>query len=357
MKIAFYELPPQLRVGGLETAVRGLEAALADYPREARAESRGLVEPLTVLRDPAPQDLEPGDVAHFHGLWSIEHWRVSRELRRRGIPYVTSPHGMLEPWAIREKRWKKLPYLKVVEGPKLLGGRILATAEQEAERLRKRLGPRADVHVISLGTDMRIAPDYDAARAKLGWAPNERVLLYLSRIHKKKGLLQLLQTLARLVESEGREVLRDARLVIVGDGDATYVSACKEAAKSLEGHLRIDWREPVWSDEKWLFLQGADLMCLPTFSENFGMVVLEACQVGTPVLTTIETPWKIIADAGLGYVGPATMDFYEDALRDFFRGGRQIDRPTLARWARDRFEWSALVREYLNLYERLRQER
>lgn len=342
MRVAFYELPQALRVGGLETACRGLEGALA-------------AQGVEVLRDPAPAELRPGDVAHFHGLWSLKHLGISRQLAKMGIPWVSSPHGMLEPWAIREKRWKKLPYFWLLEKSRLTAGTVLATADQEAERLRKRLGPQAKVEVILLGSDMVVEPDYAAARKELGWSDGERVLLYLSRIHKKKGLLQLLETLARL----DPRLLAKARLVVVGDGPQDYVDACKAAARKLDGKLKIDWHDPIWGDGKWRYLQGADLMCLPTFSENFGMVVLEACQVGTPVLTTIETPWKVIADADYGWVGPAEPAFYQEALVDFLQRAPDSlpDRNKLAEWTRERFSWEMLSHEYLALYRSLSKEK
>src|SRR4029434_11266956 len=88
------------------------------------------------------------------------------------------------------------------------------------------------------------------------------------------------------------ELPPETRLVIVGGGEPAYVHSLRSAANSLATRLpRIDWIGEIWGDARWPYLQGADLFCLPSHSENFGLTLLEACQVGTPVLTTTATPW------------------------------------------------------------------
>jgi len=337
INVIFCELPPALRVGGLEAACRGLEQSL----RAAGARVVTPAEAATLALDPA------NTVAHFHGLWSPAHARLAAEYRRRGIAQVVSPHGMLEPWAWRAKRWKKWPYFVLVEGPRLRrAGNLLATATQEAGRMA-RFFPRARIEAIPLGTDLQEAPDYAEARRRLGWSTTERVLLYLSRIHPKKGLIDLLQAAQQL----DAQLPTPARIVIVGDGDEPYMGQCRAAAALLR-NFKVEWHPAIWGAGKWDFLKGADLMCLPTYSENFGIVVLEACQVGTPVLTTDETPWAAIGEHGFGYVDVPGVEACARALQRFLADpiADARKRAAMHQWVADNYAWSALAPRYLAFY-------
>jgi glycosyltransferase involved in cell wall biosynthesis len=338
MKILFYELPEPLRVGGLETYCRSLEAALRQkgIPVEREADPGAF----------AGQDA----VAHFHGIWHPGYLKRSRQLRAAGIPYLTSPQGMLEPWTRRYKGWKKWPYFHLFEKRRTGGGAVLATADQEAGRLAEFFDPR-QIHVLPLGIEAEWTPDYEAARAQLGWAPEEKVVLYLSRIHKKKGLLELSLALGQLDPA----LLRQARLVIVGAGDEAYLDECRQAQQPLANKLRIDWVPAQWGDKKYPYLRGADLMALPTYSENFGIVVIEATQVGTPVLTTVETPWRIMAERGYGWVTEPKVEHYRDALHEFFTAWHwdSTQREQAAAWTRETFGWNHLVDRYIALYEQI----
>ena len=175
MRIRFIELAAPLREGGLEKAA----ADMAHYLNEAGAE---------VIREGDPVGIEADvDLVHFHGLWSPAHYRMARICWRRRIPTLVSPHGMLEPWAWRHRRWKKWPYFHLLEKRRLQRSTaLLATAPEEAGHLRA-FFPDVPVETLPLGIEPEVHPDYDAARTALGWAPEERVLLYLSRVHPKKN--------------------------------------------------------------------------------------------------------------------------------------------------------------------------
>jgi len=338
MKILFYELPEPLRVGGLETYCRSLEAALI---------AKGI--PVERETDPAAHAGQDA-VAHFHGIWHPAYLKRSRQLRAAGIPYLTSPQGMLEPWTRRYKGWKKWPYFHLFEKRRTGGGAVLATADQEAGRLSAFFAPK-QIYVLPLGIEAEWTPDYEAARAQLGWKPEEKVILYLSRIHKKKGLLELSLALQQLEP----ELLANARLVVVGAGDDAYINQCKQAQQPLSGKLRIDWVPAQWGDKKYPYLRGADLMALPTYSENFGIVVIEATQVGTPVLTTLETPWKVMGERGYGWVTNPIVAEFREALREFLTTWTWSleQRDQAAAWTRETYGWDHLVDRYIALYEQI----
>ena len=335
MRVIFFTPPAEQRIGGLDAAIDGLRGALA---------RRGIE-----VGDALPTDARDS-VAHFHGLWQPGHPRLARACAARGIPCVVSPHGMLEPWAWRHKRWKKWPYFHLVEKRHLTrANAVLATAAQEAGRLRAML-PGQRIETLPLGLTGGAKPDYHRARGQLGWDGDERVLLFLSRIHVKKGLDLLLRALAAM------EVPARTRLVIVGEGEAGYVAELRRFAEEHAPALpRIDWVGAVWGEERWKYFQGADLFCLPTHSENFGLAVLEACQVGTPVLTTVETPWAEELAGGRGLIcAPHTDEVQRELARFFFAEcGTPEARAALAEWAWTRFHWDALVERYVDFYRSL----
>ena len=337
MRIHFHEPPPAQRLGGLDAAIRGMESALQQLGHDV------LVNPSAAA---------PPDVAHFHGLWQPPFRAAARSYHRQNVPYIVSPHGMLEPWAWRHKRWKKLPYWHLVERPWVRRAAcVLATAPSEARRLTEFL-PKTFIEVLALGLTGEAAPAYNSARAKLGWASGELILLFLSRIHEKKGLDLLLGALA------GIDALPSScRLVIVGpEEQPEYAERCRRFAAENAARLPpLDWLGPLWGDDRWPYLQGADLFCLPTHSENFGLVVLESCQVGTPVLTTTTTPWADVLRGQGGFSPEPNVESIRKELQRFFAQGRASDaaRQKVAEWARQAYAWSTLGPRYAALYERL----
>lgn len=328
------EPPSAQRAGGLEAAVRFLAEAV-----------RALGHPVTVAEASGMprSEWEDVDLVHFHGLWQPPWPALGRELCARGVPYVVSPHGMLEPWAIRHKWWKKLPYWFAIERRFLLSAAsLVATAPQEEARIRTLCKGHPAI-TLPLGLTGTARPRYREARAELGWAEGEPVLLYLSRLHVKKGLHLLLEALVDLPLPPG------TRLAVVGEGEPAYVRRVRAFAKAQAAALpAIAWVGGVWGDARWAYFQGADLFCLPTHSENFGLAVLEALQVGTPVLTTDATPWKTQL-AGRGFIAQPTVKSLRKTLREAL-AKMPLSRENIASWAWSEFDWATLAPRYVRFY-------
>lgn len=336
MKIRFVTPPISKQVGGIENAVEGLREAL-------------MQKGINVMQGGDPTDT--GSLHHFHGLWNFSHSRLAFKLRSRGLPYVVSPHGMLEPWAFRHRRWKKLPYFWSIERRFLKGAKSLFfTSEMEAQHAARVISHPC-VNVIPLGCRDIKSPDFILARNSLKWPREERVILYLSRVDVKKGLDMLLYAMAASdIQWHGW------RLVVVGDGDPTYVNMLKSIVAKASTQLpQVEWIGPIWGNERWVYVQGADMFCLPTHSENFGLAVLESLHVGTPVLTTDQTPWKEFGPRdGLFISRPEVSSIQEtlDAVtRRVSSNWSQEDRDGLSAWAGENFAWDKLASLYISAYQ------
>ncbi len=337
MKLLFVQPSPGLGAGGLDAAIRNLSAALS---------AAGNCRVDSMDRAGSWQ----ADVVHFHGLWQPWHRAISRECLSRGIPYVISPHGMLEPWAWRHKWWKKWPYYWTCERGHLRSAAgMFATSAMESAHL-KRFAGAVPVEAIPLGLTGDAGPDYDRARSVLGWSSEGTVLLYLSRIHPKKGMHLLLEAL------RGPGPGKISRLVVVGGGEDAYVRRLRDYARDHSADLPpIEWIGEVWGEDRWKYFQGADLFCLPTFSENFGLAVLEALQVGTPVLTTTGTPWaELLPGDGGRVVNPDPESLRNGLVAMLSVQTRDPGhRRALAEKTHGEFGWSRLAERYLAAYRTL----
>ena len=336
MHLSFVVPPPALRIGGLDTAISTLKEAM---------EVDGTARVTCHLEQPDPK----ADVVHFHGLWMPSHYRAYRQCRQRGVPYVMSPHGMLEPWALRSKQWKKIPFLKLIDAPNLRSSKAIFVTS-EIERRNVLSATRCEhLEVLPLGLSEDVPIDREAARAQFDLAPQDRVLLYLSRIDIKKGLDRLLDALDGLPNPMWQ-------VWIVGDGDPKWIEALQAKADCRRRHLpRIHWLGAHWGVAKWPYLLAADLFCLPTHSENFGLAVLEALWVGTPVLTTPNTPWASHADTDGITITHNDVSHLHQALDTQFGhySWSPAQREALKAWSREHFHWNHLRQRYLEVYTNL----
>jgi glycosyltransferase involved in cell wall biosynthesis len=340
LKVLFAEPPPERRVGGIETALSGLAAALP--AAEVELVRTSCLDQPSVAR---------ADVVHFHGLWEPRHHRARTWCRKLGKPFIVSPHGMLEDWAFQHRSWKKWPYFHLVERRSVgRANAILATSEAEADTLRRWFSPEK-IHVLSLGATAVPAPGHHAARQKLNLPDDEFVVLFLSRCHEKKGLHLLIEALPRI----GRTTTRPIHLVVVGEGESRYVAPLRQATTSWAGNLHCTWAGAIWGDAKWDYLGAADLLCLPTFSENFGLVVVEALFAGTPVLTTFATPWPTLRGVLPVFLTPPRTDELVRALEARVQAATPGDgeRSRTRATALAAFDWSVLAPRYLALYRQL----
>jgi glycosyltransferase involved in cell wall biosynthesis len=231
----------------------------------------------------------PGaSVIHDNGVWGYTNFTAARVAARGRIPLVISPHGMLEPWALQDKATKKRIALALYQRSALESASLLmVTAQNEYESVR-RVGLTQPVAIVPAGVFVPATIAHHAVESPM------RRMLFLSRIHRKKGLLAFVEA--------WRQVRHPGWKIVIAGPDQDGHKAEVRALIAQHG-LQADFEFPgeVEGDAKQSLYESADLFVLPTFSENFGVVVAEAMSYGLPVLTTRGTPWNILETITAGW--------------------------------------------------------
>ena len=252
-----------------------------------------------------PVLVEGHDVVHIHGVWSPSCYWVSRFALRVGRALVISPHGMLEPWSLTHKQRRKRLAMWLYQRRMLLKAQLMqATAMSEADNMRK-LGITCPIAVIPHGVFM---PTYNESVA--GEVLPRRIL-FLSRIHPKKGLLQLVRAVAK-----HKAVIERGHwnVVVAGPDSRGHRAIVETEASSLGVRRYFDFIGNIDGRQKWDLYRSTSLFVLPTFSENFGLVVAEALGSGVPVITTRGAPWSELQSRDCGWWHPIGQRYLDDAL-------------------------------------------
>lgn len=225
------------------------------------------------------------DVIHAHAVFTYSTLAARRAATAARIPLVITPHGMLAPYSLTRKAVRKFWYWHLFEKRNLAAACCLhATAPAEQEEIC-RLLPGQRVVCVSLGVDpaaLELPKSRGLFRRRFGIPEDAPLLLYLSRLHSKKGLADvLLPALARLPS--------EVRLAVVGDadvGEPEQMSLARAEAQRLGVSQRVTFTGSIYGEEKWACYDDADLYVLPSAHENFGITVIEAMARGIPCVVS-----------------------------------------------------------------------
>ena len=231
----------------------------------------------TALRDSG------ADLLHVHGLWTYTSVAARQWATHTKRPYVISPHGMLDPWAIANHGWKKRIAMRVYEDAHLRGAACLhALCASEVESIRA-LGLTAPVCCLPNGADLPdVIPPPPAWRARL--PTDARILLYLGRLTPKKGPTPLIRAWATVRSASPAS--SSWHLVFVGPGPEAYAAELKSLAARLDVSEAVHFIGPLYGPDKAATFAAADAFVLPSFSEGMPHAVLEAWAQGLPALLT-----------------------------------------------------------------------
>ncbi len=260
------------------------------------------------------------DAVIVSGLWRYGARGAMRALAGGERPYVVFPHGMLDPWFRRSAPLKQLGKQASwwwAEGRLLAGARhVLFTSEEERHRAQGAFWPyRVNGTVIAYGTPRPSHSDASGAafRALLPSLGKRRYLLFLGRLHPKKGCDLLVEAFAKIAPHHP-----DLDLVLAGPDQVGLGSSLQAMAQKLGLSDRVHFPGMVEGAAKAGALRGADAFVLPSHQENFGIAVAEALAHGTPVLVSDQVNiWREVIADGVGLVAPDTLAGTTDLLTRF----------------------------------------
>lgn len=300
------------------------------------------------LREHFQEHLRLADGVHLHGLWEASTAVAAEAARSLGKPYVLSAHGMLEPWALASKRLKKLLYGRMIERSNVASATCLhALTRAEAEQY-VRFGARSPIAVIPNAVEcpadtdpMPFLQSHPALRGK-------RLVLFLARLHPKKGLDLLLEVWTTLAPQ-----FPEAHLVIAGPDSEGTEARLRALVASRSLGDSVVFTGMLRGTMKWSALAAAEAFVLPSYSEGLSVSVLEAMAMGRPVVITEECHMPEVSRRGAGWVIAADADPLRGALADVLRARPAVNRAIGQRGQEliaERYCWPVVSRQMAEVY-------
>lgn len=342
---------------------------LADDVAQSNGQGRGKPVVIRLPGDPkaggllkgeqktlAQQIVKGADAVHLHGIWKLDNIQIARMARQQGTPYIVSLRGMLDDWSMAQAAAKKRVFHMLL-GKRHLENAAAVHCTAEGERLQShKWFPNGRAAVLPNLLDLnpyRNAPGAEQARAKFGMLSNGRPnVLFLSRVHYKKGVEVLIRAAALL-----RDRKVECNTIIAGTGDVSYISQMTDMASEHDLDDRILFTGHVGGTLKVSLYQAATVFALPTSQENFGFVFPEALASGTPVVTTKGVDiWPELEASGASLIVERTPEAFADAIEKIITNPElRAQMSSLARpFVFEAYDEKKLIAAYEGLYKGLK---
>ena len=280
-------------------------------------------------------------IVHDHGLWMDSNIASCFTSYLNDIPLLVSTHGSLEPWAMEHKKIKKKIAFQLYQKFLLNRASYIHTTSESEKLAVQKLLPKSNIKVIALGTSV--------IKKELVSKCDSKNAIFLSRIHKKKGLDILIDAWANASHDGWK-------MIIVGPGEDSYYNIVKQRIKihGLEDDIQLVGE--LYGHDKQKALFNSSLFILPSYSENFGLVISEALMSGLPVITTNKTPWLNLQEIGCGWTISTEINELVEALEEAtkmtpaeLRSMGQIGR----NWMIDKFTWKNFGKNLMSIYSNI----
>lgn len=289
------------------------------------------------------------DLIHVHGLFSYPSTIAMTIARLKRVPYINQPHGLLCEWSLQQSRLKKQVFLSLIERANLNHSNALQlTAEKERQEVDL-LKLKPEKILVPLGLNIS-APIPDARWQLRQWLniPLEQpVILFMSRLHAKKGLEYLIPALSQIRD-------RTFSFVLAGNGTPAYEAEIDQLLVQAGIQARTHRPGFVTGQQKQLLLQGSDIFALTSHSENFGVVVLEAMAAGLAlVLTPGVALSSLLHEEKVGYVTELEVAKIAEAIEHCLshpEAARQIGERA-RRLVLERYSWENIAKQAISHYE------
>jgi len=289
------------------------------------------------------------DIIHLHNVRTFQNVIIHHYARKYNVPYVLQAHGSLVTFFYRG--WQKRIF-DAIWGRRILkdATKLIALTPIEAEQYRSMGVSEAKIEIIPNGIDLaefENLPERGEFRAKHGLDKEQKIILYLGRIHKIKGLDLLARAFADLSKS-----LNNVKLVIAGSDDG-YLPSLKKLVADSGMTGKVLFTGLLYGQEKLEAYIDADVYVLSSFYEIFGITVLEALACGTPVIVTDRCGIANVVDGQAGLVVPYEKDQLRDGLLHMLNDERmrlQFGEKGKS-LVREKFDWEKIVEQIENTYQ------
>ncbi|HEX8322723.1 MAG TPA: glycosyltransferase [Tepidisphaeraceae bacterium] len=328
----------ELNAAGVPTRSIGPSTRLAGWHRENRAATDAAV--------------AAADVLHVHGIWEDIQHQAMRAAQRRRVPYVVLPQGMLATWSLQQKSLKKRLYLALRLRRNLNRASAIQFTTDEEARQAKPLALKAPVLIESLGIDLRefeTLPEAGAFRNRFPELVGRPLVLFLSRLHPKKGLDLLIAAFAKANVGE-------ARLVLAGPANDSYGATVENLVREHNLTDKVLFTGMLKGRDRIAALADANLFVLASYQENFGIVVPEALAAGTATILSDQVNFsEHLAGQSFAQVIPCDVDALAKALGEWLGDAdRRARAGEAARpWTMRRFDWAAIAERWKTHYAAL----
>ena len=291
------------------------------------------------------------NIIHNYGMWMFPNVYARKSAIGNHIPLIISPEGMLEPWSLKRAIFKKKLAWFLYERQNLNSANLFhATSLAEVKSIRT-LGLQQPIAVIPHGVDLpdlENLPNREVLTEAFPELLDKKWLLFLSRIHPKKGLDNLICVWHKLALD-----FPDWHLIIAGPDLVNYQAQLESMIKDFGLEKRVTFTGMLSGEKKAAAFANADLFVLPTHSENFGNVVPESLAYAVPVITTKGTPWEDLTTYECGW----WIENNQQALAEALTEGMQMSdqaRKTMGLKGRHlvetKYSWESVGREMASTY-------
>lgn len=327
-----------------EGARQGLVCAIYP-PRNSEVHARGLLALwIAVSR---------ADIVHIHGLWNLNATLAATIARWKGIPYIITPHGMLDSWALARSRFKKAVFgclferrnLRRAAGVHFLNGEECAEAQGLGEQLQTFVLPNgvfAD-RFDYLPGKTTLSMTYPELEGKV-------VVLFLGRLHPKKGIDLLIHAFAK-----ARLTCPQLHLLLAGPDHGGYRALLEAQVRALELNFNVTFLGMVSGERKLATLASADFFVLPSHQEGDSVAVKEAMACRLPVLITPACHFPEVQESGAGMVVALDLLQWQKALISLCNDENSRMQMGKKAWemVHARYTWKKVVHQFINEYRRI----
>ena len=292
------------------------------------------------------------DVVHIHSLWLFPQFAAQWAARRRRVPYIVSPHGALDPYLRRHGRLQKALTDAAWQRRMLRDATLLHITTEQEGALIPDVAPTTPRHVVPVGvwTDrLRIAGNGARFRSRFLGGSDAEVVLFLGRITYKKGLDLLIRSFVHVSRASP-----GTQLVIAGPDDEGLRPGLEQLANEQGLAAYVHFTGPLYQDDRADAFAAATVWALSSYTENFGVAVMEALAAGLPTIVSTEVNLAgVIRENRAGIVASPNATEFGPALANLLRDkGGHADLARRARSLAARYDWSVVAPELRSMYAR-----